>query len=85
MNTILLSRFKQVSDATIAAVEAVNDLEILKNLVIKAALSDSIDAFEDYLKTAQKSLNKKAPENIVSEVTTEYKPVKSRKPTGRKS
>jgi len=84
LNTILQSRFDQVSDATIAAIEKVRDLETLKNLVIKSALAESIDAFEDYLKTTLKSTSKSAPKNVVSEPVAKYKTTKSAKPAHRK-
>ena len=37
LNTILRSRFNQVSDATLAALEAINDLETLNNIVSEPA------------------------------------------------
>jgi len=84
LNTILQSRFDQVSDATITAIEKVRDLETLKNLVIKAALAESIDAFEDYLKTTLKSTSKSPPKNVVAEPVAKYKITKSAKPAHRK-
>jgi len=69
LNTILQSRFERIPTRINSTIEHINDLEALKNLVIKAALAESLEGFQDYLDSIIK------PANKVSEPAAAYKPV----------
>jgi len=76
LNTILQSRFKRIPTQINSAIENINDLEALKNLVIKAALAESLEGFQEYLDSIDR------PANKVSEPVADYTP--TRKPRTRK-
>lgn len=66
LNTILQSRFERIPTRINSTIEHINDLEALKNLVIKAALAESLEGFQEYLDSIVKPVNK---------VSAAYKPV----------
>lgn len=53
LTTILRSRFEVKDDQIFVEIEQINDLEILKDLTIQAALTDSITSFKKDLKSKQ--------------------------------
>ncbi|HNX77781.1 MAG TPA: hypothetical protein PLM07_14170 [Candidatus Rifleibacterium sp.] len=76
LNTILQLRFERIPARINSAIENINDLEALKNLVINAAVAESIEVFQDYLGSVV------IPANKVSEPTAAYAP--TRKPRTQK-
>ena len=76
LNTILQLRFGKIPAATNSAIEKINELETLKNLVINAAVTESLEGFQEYLKSIAKTANK------VSEPVASYTP--ARKPRAKK-
>jgi len=49
LNTILRSRFSNVSNEMLSAIESITNLEHLKDLIIQAALTDNLETFENFL------------------------------------
>ncbi len=76
LNTILQLRFGRIPAEINSAIENASELETLKNLVINAAIAESIEGFKEYLDSIV------GPANKVSEPAAAYTP--NRKPRARK-
>ena len=76
LSTILQLRFGRIPAGINSAIENINELETLKNLVINAAVTESLEGFQEYLDSIVK------PANKVKEPAASYTP--ARKPRARK-
>ncbi len=76
LSTILQLRFGRIPSGINSAIENINELETLKNLVINAAVTESLEGFQEYLGSIV------VPANKVSEPTAVY--TSTRKPRTRK-
>ncbi|KAF1082734.1 MAG: hypothetical protein GQF41_0501 [Candidatus Rifleibacterium amylolyticum] len=76
LSTILQLRFGRIPAGINSAIENINELETLKNLVINAAVTESLEGFQEYLDSIDR------PANKVSEPVADYTP--TRKPRAKK-
>ncbi len=79
LNNILQSRFERFMVKLTSSLENIDNLEILQNLIIKAALTESLDELSEYLATFARETTNKPDVKKVSEPATAYKPSKKEK------